>query len=528
MANVILSDAPDWQLLLAGRIGGSLNAQPSRLKLLPQDMVSFDALAGDAPRVDVGKMAVTVCISTSGLDQSRDIVVGNGIDTAIHARNPLALFMHKATIPIGRAFSQDTGYTVQVGDEKTFATTYFFQNSPEAEQVFRLIEIGALPGASVGIRPKPGLVKQANGDDGHPYCVIEGCTLVEYSHVFFPDNPDALVVAVQKGLGKMAPSLRECLLPLMPAPKATLLLPNVQNTVQKTVPKLILRSLTMASPNKITPKRLPAPRVRRKDSAAGAASTPPPTAAGNAPETAEDTPKIPVGAEFGAALYEMTIAMAEFIDGNSGMLEPEAAESYSGVYEFITNMQSHVSDAYAARYPDLPALGANEGDLADDEEEDVADDGEVVEATTDSENEPVEVVDDEVDESSAEMEDDDEDDDTEERAAKYAAAKLKEIARNRVRTWWKMRQKRLTKAEKGVVKETADFLDECSKHSGPWGRVHKAACAFHAKSLIRLGKAMADDDGENDGMPKSADDDVLTKLLTEREQMIKNIGAGAA
>ena len=131
MAHLI--DHPDWQLALAARMGPGVKGLPGhRLKMLPMDMVSYQSNGSQPPTIDTGKMAVTACISTPGLDQSRDVVMGEGIDTSIHQKNPLVLFMHKPTLPIAKSFSPATGYAVTNSGDATLATAFFFQNSADS------------------------------------------------------------------------------------------------------------------------------------------------------------------------------------------------------------------------------------------------------------------------------------------------------------------------------------------------------------------------------------------------------------
>lgn len=469
-----LIDNPDWSLALAARQTPDYRHAPGhRLKLLPMDMVSVDSFATDAPKIDVAKMAVTVCISTPTLDQSRDVVVGDGIDTSIHKLNPLVLFMHKPMIPVGRAVDPEGGYSVSVGGEKTYATTHFFQNSKEAEQVFRLIEMGALPGASVGIRPKPGMVKQLQGEDGVPYCVIEGCNLIEFSHVFFPDNPEALVVAVQKGLGGKALSanLMQFIMPLLPARK-----PVVRGA------SLLGRAMKIKQVAE-------------------------PVAPGAEDEVVEETDARPVGAQFGAALYEMAVAMMEFVEENSALLEPETAEAFAVAYEPITSMMNAVAGAYADRYPDLPKLA-----------EPVEDDGNLgPDADPDDSNEPIE--DDDVEKEVGESDEPPADDDKEDDEKKALRQVYRTKARAAVRAFWAKREQRLNQTERTIAAEAAEYLRSCSSHGGQWTRQLRVIANYYAKALAKLAKATT-----QEPVAKTAADDShlteLTKLLTKRSETI--------
>jgi hypothetical protein len=216
MAEVL--DALEWQMALASRtIPNAPAPTPGmKFKLLGNNAVSYDSRDVS---VDVKKMTATGIISTPKVDLSNDIVIGEGIDTSVHSKNRLVLLMHQPTHPVGRDEDESGNYTVRIGEDRTTATTHFFQKSLEAEQAFRLVEMKALPGMSIGMRPKPGAVEMKNYA-GQQFCVIKECLMIENSHVYFPDNPECAILAVQKGLGgrPMVDSLKQLLLPLLPAP----------------------------------------------------------------------------------------------------------------------------------------------------------------------------------------------------------------------------------------------------------------------------------------------------------------------
>ncbi len=322
---------PELEMALSGRI-----VRP------PQDRwhikLAGGALAYDAPlpeqstEVDAGKMAVTIRISTPRLDRSRDMVVGKGIDTSNHQLNPLALFNHDRWMPVGLAVDPSGNYQVKVGDAETTSTTYFFQGGKNyehamaCEQVFRLIEMRALNGGSIGFRPKPNKTKVLSDQDGQ-YFVIEECELLEYSHVYFPDNPETLVVAIQKGIGgrQMAPYLRQSLEPMV----APLL-----GTKSVTGGWDVSRTKNADQP----PEPSPTPKDSEPD----------------------ETPLVPGGAQFLAALHAMSAEAMEFCERNLPALEPEVAESFGELVTMLASLSDSVSETFTARYPDLPKLAKDD------------------------------------------------------------------------------------------------------------------------------------------------------------------------
>jgi hypothetical protein len=498
----------DLELMLAGRRGATPPARPWALKLLSDGVIGYESASVMA---QPGKMAVTCRISTPNLDRSRDVVIGKGIDTANHARNPLALFNHARWQPVGRAMDPDGNYTVKVGDAETVATTYFFQDMFEAEQAFRLVEMGALNGASVGFRPKPNGVKVSSDDDGQ-LCVIEACELIEYSHVFFPDNPDCLVSAVEKGLGgrPLCPMLRDAIVPLLPARKAWS--PGADMT-QPTKPtcsceyprvkcrngsghgqKCAVHKAWLAAGGFGNPT---AAAQVLKDYTAPAPTTPVATA----DATADAGPTLPGGAQYLAALHAILAEALEFIEANSPALEPEVAESLGGLAEQFVGLSEQLATSYGERYPDLPAL--DEAPEAEDDTTDAdtvtASEGDDTVTAADGDDA---TTDDTEDDDTEDKDDEDDDEDQDDKPKMTGGWRTKLLA---TLTRWRKRaadrRKRLSKSTAAVVTEAADHLDDCAQ-AKEWTRTHKSASALHAKALRKLCKGM-DDDADDDGDAKA-------------------------
>ena len=77
------------------------------------------------------------------------------------------------------------------------AVTKFAEGVPLAEDVFRLYEQGVLRGWSVGLLPHRVRPRQTRSGRG---VRIDEWDLLEYSAVPVPENPEALTLAVEKGL----------------------------------------------------------------------------------------------------------------------------------------------------------------------------------------------------------------------------------------------------------------------------------------------------------------------------------------
>ncbi len=195
---------------------------PWRVKKLPDD--SFAYLVPDAEiKTDGGKMVAHVIVSTPTMDRERDIMMPRGCRTKSHEKNPAVLCNHRKDWPlVGRAEGPDRKYTVKCFEDRIEASNWFDQHSKLGLQTFRLVESKALPGVSPGFLTIPNGVQKVKGSDGHPAMLYTDWDLVEISHCPIGMNPDALVLAVEKGFGgeQLLPELKEMLLPFVPPPKA--------------------------------------------------------------------------------------------------------------------------------------------------------------------------------------------------------------------------------------------------------------------------------------------------------------------
>jgi hypothetical protein len=157
------------------------------------------------------------------MDRERDILVAKGCITDDHRRNPIVLTNHRKDWP-GVAVSQDPDgtYTVKCAGDRITAANHFNQHTKLGVQTFRLVESGALRGVSPGFLTVPDAVHKVKHHDGHPAFRYDRWRLVEISHCPIGMNPDALVLAVEKGFGGEAlmPELKDMLIPFVPEPKA--------------------------------------------------------------------------------------------------------------------------------------------------------------------------------------------------------------------------------------------------------------------------------------------------------------------
>ena len=158
------------------------------------------ATPGQTLRVDPANMLVRAVISTSTPDRAGDIVVPTGLrNVDEYLRNPVVLWAHQRSLPpIG------TCERLTIESNRIIAETRFTASSPFARDVFTLYAEGVLRGWSVGFIPvqaNPIPSKRSKPAGGTCYPEWD---LLEYSAVPVPENPQALTLAVHKGLIKDA------------------------------------------------------------------------------------------------------------------------------------------------------------------------------------------------------------------------------------------------------------------------------------------------------------------------------------
>src|SRR4051794_35829885 len=143
--------------------------------------------------VDAGARTVTAVISTGVPDRAGDVVVPVGLKNREEfLLNPVVLWAHQRTLPpVGTCVSLD------IQPNRVVAVTKFAAGVPLADDVFRLYEQGVLRGWSVGLLPYRVTPRRSPSGRG---VRIDEWDLLEYSAVPVPENPEALTLAVEKGL----------------------------------------------------------------------------------------------------------------------------------------------------------------------------------------------------------------------------------------------------------------------------------------------------------------------------------------
>ena len=150
-------------------------------------------LAGDV-QFDEGERAAVSYITTRDIDRDGEIVDPNGADLEAYRKNPVVLFGHDySSLPVGK------NIWIKQDDRGLIAKTVY-ANHEFAQTVYNYRKDGFPLAQSIGFIP---LEWDDNPGD------VKGCrrryrkwALLEYSDVAVPANPEAIGIAVSKGLLK--------------------------------------------------------------------------------------------------------------------------------------------------------------------------------------------------------------------------------------------------------------------------------------------------------------------------------------
>jgi len=151
--------------------------------------------------VKEGERSVVAAITTDAIDRDCEIVLPRGIDRSHYLKNPVVLWAHDyRQPPIGRCM----WLKLASGGKEIVAKTQF-NKTPMGETVFRLYQEGHLNAFSIGFMVLDWSVPTAKDIEGNPdlekcRAIIRKSSLLEYSAVPVPSNPEALAREVSKGL----------------------------------------------------------------------------------------------------------------------------------------------------------------------------------------------------------------------------------------------------------------------------------------------------------------------------------------
>ncbi len=150
--------------------------------------------------IDLEERTLTAYISTNARDRMNEVLDPAGVDLKQFNKNPIVLFAHDySSPPIGKAL-----WTKKDGDG--ILSKVQFANTEFANEIFDLYRGGFMKAFSVGFIPKEivrGKVDE-NGNlmEGEPRRTYTKWELLEYSAVPVPANPEALALAISKGILK--------------------------------------------------------------------------------------------------------------------------------------------------------------------------------------------------------------------------------------------------------------------------------------------------------------------------------------
>lgn len=143
-------------------------------------------------------------ITSDTLDRDGEVVVAQGMNASEFERNPILLYNHDTSKPIGRCLGLKRKGNAIEGE-------FVFAQRPEGyegeyfpEFVASLVGQGIVKGISIGYAAEQGGIRRASADDRQRYgdtvhTVFSKWRLLEVSVAPVPANPDAVISAIRKG-----------------------------------------------------------------------------------------------------------------------------------------------------------------------------------------------------------------------------------------------------------------------------------------------------------------------------------------
>ena len=161
--------------------------------------------------IEEGERAVITYITTAGKDRDREVVLPKGGIFDDFLKNPVVMFCHDyRELPIGKA-----GWLKK--DKKGIISKTLYANTTKANEVFEYRKAGFPLAESIGFMPLESvtpddkqfteliaeligedIIKRADSKDIQR--IYTKWALLEYSDVPVPSNPEALQIAIAKGL----------------------------------------------------------------------------------------------------------------------------------------------------------------------------------------------------------------------------------------------------------------------------------------------------------------------------------------
>jgi hypothetical protein len=174
------------------------------LKTSPKATYKKKALPAEI-QFEQGERASIDIITTDSVDHENEVVLPNGIDLECWRKNPIVLWAHDDTKPIGRSLWIKTSNNGLKSKTLYAQRPADFQGDFLPDMVWALVQQQILKGRSIGFVPleiNPPSMEQIalRPDWANANAIITRSMIFEYSVVSVPANEDALQQAVSKGL----------------------------------------------------------------------------------------------------------------------------------------------------------------------------------------------------------------------------------------------------------------------------------------------------------------------------------------
>lgn len=146
----------------------------------------------DAKDINEADSTLTAYVSTLDRDRMDEVVDPKGVDLRQFKKNPVVLWAHDYTSPpVAKALWVKA-------DDKGIISKMKFADTEFAQDIFKMFKDGFLKAFSIGFMPKEWV--DGDGKKNTPRRTFTKTELLEYSAVPVPANPEALALAMQKGL----------------------------------------------------------------------------------------------------------------------------------------------------------------------------------------------------------------------------------------------------------------------------------------------------------------------------------------
>lgn len=153
----------------------------------------FKVFNSEIKGIDEKEQTLTAIVSTGATDRMNESLDPNGADLKNFKKNPVVLFGHNYNQPpIGKAMwikNTNEGIVAKV----KFASTQF------AQEIYTLYKEGIMRAFSVGFLPDKEAIEEGDGKKG-PARTFRKWELLEFSAVPVPANPEAMTMAMSKGI----------------------------------------------------------------------------------------------------------------------------------------------------------------------------------------------------------------------------------------------------------------------------------------------------------------------------------------